>query len=204
MKIYLILGHPDRDSYNGKLTDAIEQNAIAHGHEVRRQNLGDLKFDPILWHGYKTIQQLEPDLIQAKANILWCDRLIIVYPMWWGSLPALMKGFIDRVFHPGFAFKYHEKDPFWDKLLKGRSAHVICTSDAPGWWLWLKYHNSDKHTLREAILEFCGITPVIFKRIGYMKNLTEAQRDQELIRAVAEAIGIPCEKARQKWKPQIK
>lgn len=188
MKIYLILGHPDKHSYNGRLADAIEQNALAHGHEIRRNNVGELKFDPVLWEGYKSIQPLEPDLLQAKVNIKWCDRLIIVYPMWWGSLPALLKGFIDRVLHPGFAFKYHEKGPFWDKLLKGRSAYVICTSDAPGWWLWLKYRNSDKHTLREAILEFCGITPVTFKRIGYMKNLNEKQREKQLIKTVAAAI----------------
>lgn len=188
MRIYLILGHPDKDTFNGKLADLFEQTAVAEGHEVRRHNLGELTFDPVLWQGYKTIQQLEPDLLVAKENITWCEKLVIIYPMWWGSLPALLKGFIDRVFHPGFAFKYHDQGPFWDKLLKGRSAHVICTSDAPWWWLWLRYRNSDKHTLREAILEFCGIRPVVFRRIGNMKNLREEQRTRLREKAVADAL----------------
>lgn len=186
MKIYIILGHPNDDSFNGELANACEQSARALGHDVRRHNLGSLKFDPILWHGYRHIQELEPDLVQARENILWCDRMIVIYPMWWGTLPALLKGFFDRVFLPGFAFKYHDNDPFWDKLLKGRSAHVICTSDAPTWWLWWQYRNSDLHTIKNAILAFSGFQPVTFRRIGNMKNLTPHQRDKRLTRAVEE------------------
>lgn len=188
MKIYLILGHPDKDSFNGALANAFEAGALAYGHDVRRHNLGDLKFDPILWKGYKTIQELEPDLLEAKSNLIWCNHIVIIYPMWWGSVPALLKGFIDRLFHPGFAFKYHDSGPFWDKLLKGRSAYVLCTSDGPWWWLWLKYRNSDKHTLREAILEFCGIGPVDFKRISNVKHLTEQQRKRALSKTIAKVM----------------
>lgn len=187
MKIYLILGHPDQESFNGQLATACEHAARAKGHEVRRHNLGDLTFDPVLHHGYKHIQQLEPDLVQAKENISWCDHLMIIYPMWWGSLPALLKGFFDRVLHPGFAFRYHDKGPFWDKLLKGRSAYIICTSDAPALWLWWQYRNSDLHTIREATLAFCGFKPVTFRRIGMMRNLTSQQREQKLQQAVKRA-----------------
>ncbi len=138
MKIYILLAHPNIHSFNGAIADFCEQEAIANGHQVKRQNLGDLRFDPILWKGYNEIQALEPDLQQAQQNLLWCDRWIIVYPVWWGSVPALLKGFLDRVLLPGFAFKYHKKDPFWDKLLQGRSAQLITTSDAPAIWLWWK------------------------------------------------------------------
>ncbi|MDJ1467664.1 NAD(P)H-dependent oxidoreductase [Xanthocytophaga flava] len=154
MKLYILLAHPDTDSFNGQLADAYEQAAIGKGHEVRRQNLGELTFDPILWKGYKEIQKLEPDLQEAQRNIIWCDNWIIFYPVWWGSVPALFKGFIDRTLYPGFAFKYHDKGPFWDKLLRGRSAHVITTCDAPWLWIWWEYHNSDIRTVRNAILQF--------------------------------------------------
>lgn len=99
MKIYLLLAHPDKNSFNGALTDAYETAALAKGHTVRCQNLGDMNFDPILWKGYHTVQELEPDLKEAQNNILWCEHWVIIYPIWWGSLPALFKGFIDRTLY---------------------------------------------------------------------------------------------------------
>ncbi|MBO9565307.1 MAG: NAD(P)H-dependent oxidoreductase [Niastella sp.] len=176
MKIYLLLAHPDQNSFNGQLADAYEQEAVRKGHTVRRQNLGALHFDPILHTGYHSMPELEPDLQQAQENIMWCDKWVIVYPMWWGSVPALFKGFLDRTLTPGFAYKYHDKDPFWDKYLKGRSAQIITTCDAPVIWIWWQYRNSDINALRNATLRFCGISPVKIKRIGRVKYLDQQQR----------------------------
>lgn len=180
MKIYLLLAHPDSSSFNGLIADAYEKAAVAKGHEVRRQNLGDLQFDPILWKGYKKIQELEPDLQRAQENIQWCSHWTIIYPVWWGSMPALLKGFMDRVMLPSFAFQYHKNDPFWDKLLKGRSARLISTSDSPQWWLTWHNRNSDLHTLKNAILKFSGFSPVKHTRIGNMKYLYEEKRMEKL------------------------
>jgi len=111
MKVYILLAHPDSHSFNGALADEYQKACLQKGYEVRRQNLGDMKFDPILWKGYEAIQALEPDLLEAQSNIRWCDKWVIFYPVWWGAVPALLKGFMDRALHPGFAFKYHEKGP---------------------------------------------------------------------------------------------
>jgi NAD(P)H dehydrogenase (quinone) len=180
MNIYLLLAHPDKDSFNGSIADEYEKAAIAKGHTVRRQNLGDMKFDPILWHGYKQRQELEPDLLQAKENILWCKHWVIVYPIWWGSVPALLKGFLDRALHSGFAYKYHETGPLWDKLLAGRSAQLITTSDAPWWWIWIAYRNSDIGTMKHAVLKFCGISPVKVHRIDSMRMMKPEQLSKKL------------------------
>ena len=176
MNIYILLAHPDKNSFNGSLADAYEAEAIRSGHEVRRQNLGEMAFDPILWKGYRAIQPLEPDLIQAKENIIWCQHWVIFYPVWWGSVPAILKGFLDRTLYPGFAFRYHDKGPLWDKLLKGRTAHVVSTCDAPWWWIWWQYRNSDIHMIKAATLEFCGISPVKTTRIDRVKYLNPIQR----------------------------
>lgn len=176
MNTYILLAHPDANSFNGQLADAMERTCLAKGHSVRRQNLGELQFDPILWKGYGTIQALEPDLQAAQDNISWCNHWKIIYPVWWGSVPALLKGFLDRVLLPGFAFKYHPKDPFWDKYLKNKSAHLVTTSDAPSIWLWWQYDNSDLKAMKKATLEFCGIKPVHHTRIGRVKYLNEQQR----------------------------
>lgn len=170
MNIYILCGHPFRKSFCGHLTDLYEQRALASGHNVRVQFLGEMKFDPILHMGYKDIQALESDLLQAQENILWCNHWVIIYPVWWGSVPALLKGFLDRTLHPGFAFKYRENSPWWDKYLKGRSAELIATSDAPGFWLNWMYRASDFRTLKTATLEFCGIKPVKTHRLDRVKH----------------------------------
>jgi NAD(P)H dehydrogenase (quinone) len=131
MRLYILLGHPDSESFNGIICNTYKESAIAAGHVVRVQKIGEMKFDPILWKGYKGQQELEPDLLTAQENIKWCDKWVIIYPIWWVSLPAILKGFFDRTLYSGFAYKYHTSDPFWDKLLRGRSSEIITTCDAP-------------------------------------------------------------------------
>jgi NAD(P)H dehydrogenase (quinone) len=186
MKIYLLLGHPDKKSLNGQIAEAYYKAAIEKGHEVRFQQLGEMTFEPILWKGYKAIQELEPDLKQAQQNITWCDKWVIVFPMWWGSVPALLKGFIDRTLHPGFAFKYHDHGPLWDKLLKGRSAELISTCDGPWWWNWLQYRNCDLTALKMATLKFCGVSPVRSTRISSVLYLDNKALQNKIRKICAE------------------
>ena len=133
-RILIVLGHPRSDSFCGALAEAYAEGARAGGSEVRAISLGSLPFDPILRDGYAKIQPLEPDLVAAQASIRWAEHLVFVYPLWWGAMPALLKGFIDRVFLPGFAFKFRDGSVFWDRLLAGRSAHLLVTMDTPPWY----------------------------------------------------------------------
>lgn len=188
MNIYLLLGHPDTASFNGALANAYEDAARAAGHTVRRQNLGDMDFDPILHKGYSVIQPLEPDLVAAQENILWCDRWVIFYPVWWGSVPALLKGFFDRTLLPEFAFRYHDDDPMWDSLLKGRSGEIFTTSDSPNIWTLLAYRNSDVATVKTATMKFCGLKPVKVTRFDRIKDSNEETR-QRHIETVRRAAG---------------
>lgn len=130
-KILLILGHPQRGSFCGALADTYRQAAQARGAEVRLLALGDLAFDPVLRTGFDGAQPLEPDLAAAQESIRWAGHLVLVYPTWWGGPPALLKGFVDRVFLPGFAFRYRKGSILWDKLLAGRTADLLVTLDTP-------------------------------------------------------------------------
>jgi putative NADPH-quinone reductase len=99
---------------------------------------------------------LEPDLLNAWETIQWADHLVWIHPVWWGGLPALMKGFIDRLFLPGLAYKYRENSLWWDKLLKGKTAHIITTIDQPGWYYRLVWKTKRQSAKKSPIDLFCG------------------------------------------------
>lgn len=148
------------------------------GAEVREIVISALDFDPNLRYGYQKRMELEPDLQRAWETILWAEHLVWVHPVWWGGLPAVMKGFIDRLFLPGMAFSYRENSLFWEKLLKGRSARIITTLDQPGWIYRLLFGRPSVNQLRKSTLEFCGIRPVRLTYVGVVKKATAEQRSK--------------------------
>lgn len=175
-KILILMGHPDLDSLCGGLTKLYSDGAKAAGAQVRRLDISRMKFDPVLHHGYKTVQALEPDLLKAQELLTWCDHFVVTYPMWWGSMPAVLKGFFDRTFHPGFAFKFPTKDAYvWEKLLTGRSARIMMTCDGPPAAIRLLYGNPAVQAMKGMTLEFCGFSPVRVSIFGGVKHATPAR-----------------------------
>ncbi|OGG59616.1 hypothetical protein A3C89_00140 [Candidatus Kaiserbacteria bacterium RIFCSPHIGHO2_02_FULL_50_50] len=169
--ILFINGHPDAGSFGAVLETSYLEAAKAAGHTVRVLRIRELSFDPILHHGYRLRQNLEADLERAKLDIDWAQHLVILYPTWWGSLPALLKGFFDRILHSGWAYKVHKGRLIHDRLLKGRTAHLITTMGAPSWFDLLFYRRSGYRTLAYAILWYCGIK---VKKFTVFDNLTRS------------------------------
>ncbi len=179
-KILIILGHPAKDSFCKSIANEYREAASSAGHEVKLINLAELAFDPILHEGYNVIQPLEPDLINAQNSILWAEHIVWIYPNWWGAMPALLKGFIDRVFIPGFAFKYRDNSNLWDKLLGGKSAQLYVTMDSPPWYYrWFTKMPGHKQ-MKLAILNFCGISPVKISSFGPVKSASDIQIEKWL------------------------
>ena len=186
-KILVILGHPQKESLCGALAEAYAAGAIAEGGEVRTLALGDLAFDPILWNGYREIQPLEPDLVKAQELITWADHLVFVYPNWWGTMPALMKGFFDRTLLPNFAFKYRQDSPMWDKLLANRTAQLLVTMDTPPWYYRWVFKMPGHEQMKRTILGFCGIKVVKITEFAIVKKSLLAQRQKWL--TIAKKLG---------------
>lgn len=180
-KILVILGHSDKETYCGALASAYEKGAMTSGAEVKRINIGDLNFDPILHKGYKEIQALEPDLFKVQEVIRWAQHIVFVYPTWWHSMPALMKGMFDRMILPGFGFKFRKKGGLLhDKLLSGRSARIITTMDTPKIIFLLQFGESGHIAFKKGILEFCGIKPVKTTIIGSIGRISDQKRGKWL------------------------
>ncbi len=181
MKNILIINtHPDKASFSSALAQSYHEGAKSSGANAELIHLSDLKFDPILHQGYKVIQELEPDLMLMQQKIKDASHIVFVTPVWWGSVPALFKGFLDRTFLPGYAFKYRKNSSLWDKLLKGRTARIIVTSDGPVWWnLWM-YKDPTINMLKKSVLEFCGFKVKVTK-LGSVKTL----KKEELARALS-------------------
>lgn len=165
-KILIINGHPDAESYNAALTEAYLKGAQKSGAEIALINIRDLHFNPNLQFGYRKRTELEPDLLQAQKQIKWADHLVWVYPVWWGSVPALMKGFLDRVLLPGFAFKKREGSVWWDKYLTGKTVRIISTMDQPNWYYRLVYGSPSHKAMKRLTMQFVGVKSVKITAIG--------------------------------------
>lgn len=183
-RVLIICGHPDSESFVSALCREYAEGAQGGGHEVRQLMLSEIAFDPIL-RGRKREMPLEPDLLAAQESIRWCQHLVVAYPTWWGSMPALLKGFVDRTIQPGFGYKYREGSPLWDRLLAGRSARVIVTMDAPSIYDLLVYWSSSRRTVTHPILRFCGFKPVRSSTFSRVRFSTE-QRRQKWLASVRE------------------
>jgi len=176
--IVVIVGHPDSNSYCASLAESYVKTAAEEGHDVKLFKLGDANFDPILHHGHNQRQELEPDLVTIREAIQWASHLVFVYPIWWGSIPALLKGFFDRTFLPGYAFNYRKNSVWWDRLLAGRSAHLIVTMDTPPWYYRWIYKMPGHNQMKITILEWCGIKPINISSFGPLRGSSPEQREK--------------------------
>ena len=172
-RVLLIQGHPD--SGGGHLCRALEDayaaGALDGGHEVRRIDIGTLDF-PLLksedeWeHGV-----LPHSLQRAQDDILWAEHLVFFFPLWLGDMPALLKGFLEQVARPGFAFVRDGKNPFGKKGLKGRTARLVVTMGMPAFVYRLFFRAHSVKSLRRNGLGFVGIGPVADTLIGLTGNM---------------------------------
>jgi putative NADPH-quinone reductase len=175
-QILILQGHPEAGATHlcHALADAYAEGAQGARHEVRRIDIAALDF-PLLrsqkeWESGPLPTALQP----AHDNIRWASHIVIVFPLWLGDMPALLKGFLEQVMRPGFAFRYKESGTAWtEKGLKGRSARVIVTMGMPALaYRWVFRAHSVK-SLERNILGFVGIAPVQKTLVGGVGQLGE-------------------------------
>ncbi|MDY8136125.1 NAD(P)H-dependent oxidoreductase [Aquimarina sp. 2201CG5-10] len=179
-KIVIINGHPDKESFSFGLSESYKKGIQKSRAKIEEITIRELNFNPNLQFGYRKRTELEPDLLKAQEKLKWADHLVWIYPIWWGSVPAIMKGFLDRVLLPGFAFKKRENSLWWDTYFSGKTARIICTLDQPAWYYKWFYRNPSHNAMKKLTLNFIGIKKVQITTIGPIRLSKEKFREKWL------------------------
>lgn len=168
-RMVLIQGHPDTTTLHlcHALADAYAAGALEAGHTVRRISVAELEF-PLLRSQQAWEEGTPPAGVQqAQADIGWAEHIVLFFPLWLGDMPALLKGFLEQVARPGFAFEHEAgRATFTKKGLTGRSAHVVVTMGMPALVYRWYFRAHSVRSLERNILGFVGIAPVHTTLIG--------------------------------------
>ncbi len=186
----VLSGHPERGSFNDRLAIAYAAGFEAAGGRASVVRLAELSFDPVLRHGYAAEQTLEPDLLDLRARIEAARQVTWVFPTYWAAPPAVVKAVVDRLFLPGWAFRYTGK-PLPEGLLRGRASRVVTTMDSPAIWYALAHNRAIHGAFARGTLSFVGFAPVRVDAIYGARRLSEAARSKRVaaIAAAGEADG---------------
>lgn len=182
MNIAIIQGNPDPAGghFGHALAAAYADAAKAAGHEVKAIEVAKLEFAPLRSAG--DWQAPAPaSIAQAQEILKWANHYFIVFPLWMGDMPALLKAFFEQVLRPGFAFGETQAGRLPKKLLKGRSARIVVTMGMPAFFYRVYYRSHSVKNLKRNILEFAGVSPVRSTLIGMVEGKREA-RDAWLAR----------------------
>ncbi len=171
-KILVVLGHPDSEGFNQEIFDTYVENLGRAKNDVETLQLGKMKFDPVLRHGYRKFMKPDAEIEKSQELVKWADKIVFIYPIWWSSMPSLLKGWIDRVMTPGLAYAH---ESLGMKGLLNASAELWLTSDAPA----IYYKTLDKipvKLMKNDILKNCGIK---VSRVEIFGNTGDSAPEQQ-------------------------
>ncbi|PWK12841.1 NAD(P)H-dependent oxidoreductase [Tumebacillus permanentifrigoris] len=195
MNALIIYAHPNPASFNAGIKETLVSELTTCGHDVHVRDLYELNFNPVL-SSLDIVSmnngQTPEDIAAEQREIEWADILFVVYPTWWISMPAILKGYIDRVFSHGFAFKYGENGA--EGLLKGKLGFVVQTTGSPEQMLAAAHLVESMETaVQYGTLGFCGIQTLAHKIFFEVPASTDEQRAamlNELKQLIAEKLPV--------------
>jgi putative NADPH-quinone reductase len=183
-RIVIIQGHPDSNGshYCNALADAYAAGARREGHEVHVIDVAHLKF-PLLQSQEQFRREPPCEAIrEAQEAIRWADHLVFCFPLWLGSLPAILKGFLEQAFREGFAMQTRSDGRGWTRMLKGKSARIVVTMGMPAFFYRWYFGAHGLKSLEQSILKFAGIGPIRESLIGLVESRGTEYRGRWLIK----------------------
>jgi putative NADPH-quinone reductase len=186
-RVAIIQGHPTPGGkhFCHALAAAYAQGGEAGRHEVRHIPVAKLDF-PLLrsksdWeHGSPT-----PAIVDAQQILAWADHLVIIYPLWLGGMPALLKGFLEQALRPVFMTGNGGPGTSWKTAMKGKSSRIIVTMGMPGLAFRWYFGAHSLKSLKRSILALVGIGPNRHTLIGLIEGMSDAKRQAWLERVDA-------------------
>ncbi|MCL2012436.1 MAG: NAD(P)H-dependent oxidoreductase [Cystobacterineae bacterium] len=182
-KVYMVLAYPNKEGFCYAAFESLKKGLEAAGHEIRISDLYQENFNPVLVFNENKLRrnlQHDPEVQAYREAILWAEHLVFVFPIWWSGMPAILKGFIDRVFAKGFAYEYAGSSKMTG-LLKNKTAWIVNMQDAPGIVRFLPFIIHDYGwVLKKQILRSCGFKKVQHFSIFSMLSSTPEKRSQWL------------------------
>lgn len=177
-RVLILQGHPDPSGghFCHALAGSYADGAREAGHEVRVIEIARIVFPLLKSKAEWDEGEVPPSLVPAQKDILWAQHLLIIFPLWLGDMPAVLKAFLEQVARPEFAVSRAVPNAMPRKLLKGRSARVVVTMGMPApVYNWFFFAHSLR-SLERNILGFVGIAPIRRTLIGSVESAAPAQR----------------------------
>lgn len=175
-KILLVNGHPNPKSFCYALTESYK-SGVGTKASIRQIDIARLNFDVFNLKHFDTFK-IPDDLKKAQDDIRWADHLVIVHPIWWATMPAILKSFIEQTFLMGFAAQYEPSGKI-TKLLTGKSVRIISTMDTPV-FIYKSFLGNPSYKTHKANFSFCGIKPIRQTYFGPLVKSDTAQRKKWL------------------------
>lgn len=189
-RIVVIIGHPFAESLSHGLAKKYSEQAKKMNADVRVIDLASLSFEAnphnlnqVRVRGIDQLDELQPSIARMVNDLEWADHFAFFYPVWWGTFPAVLKAFMDRVILSGVAFRYGTTGVKWTKLWRGKTARIILTMDAPPLWHKLVYRAPGENALKRATLWYVGVKTIGITRFAPVRFSTPEIREQWLATA---------------------
>lgn len=186
MKVAIVFNHPYEGSYCTAILDAVTRGLVQGGHEVDLLHLDNDGFDPVMTaadlKAFRAKEPVDPQVVAYKDRLAQADQLVFIFPIWWELMPALTKGFIDRVIFPGVAYDYTNPQntrmrPLWGNL---KGVTVVTTMNTPGWLYALLFGNAIKKALVLGTFWKMGYRNVKWLSFNRVKAVPKGRRDRWL------------------------
>lgn len=183
-KISVVIGHPFAGSFNHALAEVYVETARNAGASVRVIDLASEQFELSPRTGRAELRARDAEEIAAKGLTIQslvqavseAEHLVFFHPSWWGTYPAVLKGFIDRVFMSGVGFAYDDSPKGWTPLFLGKTARIVTTMDVPLWVNRWWYRDPSGHSLKYAVLWYTGIKTRGVTQFSSVRSSSASQR----------------------------
>lgn len=182
MKYLILYAHPNPKSFNHAILETVQAELKNAGREVSLRDLYAQNFNPVLsvndLAGMMQ-RQLQPEVKAEQEFVGSADVIVVIYPLWWAGMPAILKGYIDRVFTEGFAYRI--AGPDLEGLLKGKKVLLITTTGAPQEMYEASgMFKSMAQTTGEGIFQFTGMELIEHTYLCAIPYVTDEDRKKML------------------------